>query len=166
MTGMAERVDGRDLVPISGLLSYRLSRTSSAMSRSAALRYRREFDVSLGEWRAISLIAADPTLTLNRLARRAGLDKAQMSRVVSRLTERGLVDRTAGSGRTSQLALTAEGTRVYRGLITAANERDAEFLAALTPEEAATLSDALDKLADLALAVEERERAHPGDAPC
>lgn len=166
MTGMAERVDGRDLVPISGLLSYRLSRTSSAMSRSAALRYRREFDVSLGEWRAISLIAADPTLTLNRLARRAGLDKAQMSRVVSRLTERGLVDRTAGSGRTSQLALTPEGTRVYRGLITAANERDAEFLAALTSEEAATLSDALDKLADLALAVEERERAHPGDTPC
>ncbi|WP_290055502.1 MarR family winged helix-turn-helix transcriptional regulator [Amycolatopsis solani] len=163
---MAERADGRDLVPISGLLSYRLSRTSSAMSRSAALRYRREFDVSLGEWRAISLIAADPTLTLNRLARRAGLDKAQMSRVVSRLTERGLVDRTAGSGRTSQLALTAEGTRVYRGLITAANERDAEFLAALTPEEAATLSGALDKLADLALAVEERERAHPGDPDC
>jgi DNA-binding MarR family transcriptional regulator len=166
MTGMAERVDGRDLVPISGLLSYRLSRTSSAMSRSAALRYRREFDVSLGEWRAISLIAADPTLTLNRLARRAGLDKAQMSRVVSRLTERGLVDRTAGSGRTSQLALTGEGTRVYRGLITAANERDAEFLAALTPEEAATLSGALDKLAELALAVEERERAHPGDPDC
>ncbi|MFI5586041.1 MarR family winged helix-turn-helix transcriptional regulator [Amycolatopsis sp. NPDC051758] len=163
---MAERADGRDLVPISGLLSYRLSRTSSAMSRSAALRYRREFDVSLGEWRAISLIAADPTLTLNRLARRAGLDKAQMSRVVSRLTERGLVDRTAGSGRTSQLALTGEGTRVYRGLITAANERDAEFLAALTPEEAATLSGALDKLADLALAVEERERAHPGDPDC
>jgi DNA-binding MarR family transcriptional regulator len=166
MTAMAERADGRDLVPISGLLSYRLSRTSSAMSRSAALRYRREFDVSLGEWRAISLIAADPTLTLNRLARRAGLDKAQMSRVVSRLTERGLVDRTAGSGRTSQLALTGEGTRVYRGLISAANERDAEFLAALTPEEAATLSGALDKLADLALAVEERERAHPGDDTC
>lgn len=166
MTAMAERADGRDLVPISGLLSYRLSRTSSAMSRSAALRYRREFDVSLGEWRAISLIAADPTLTLNRLARRAGLDKAQMSRVVSRLTERGLVDRTASSGRTSQLALTAEGTRVYRGLITAANERDAEFLAALTPTEAATLSGALDKLADLALAVEERERAHPADDDC
>ncbi|MEV4602980.1 MarR family transcriptional regulator [Amycolatopsis sp. NPDC049253] len=163
---MTERADGRDLVPISGLLSYRLSRTSSAMSRSAALRYRREFDVSLGEWRAIALIAADPTLTLNRLARRAGLDKAQMSRVVSRLTERGLVDRTAGSGRTSQLALTGEGTRVYRGLITAANERDVEFLAALTPQEATVLRGALDKLADLALAVEERERAHPGDRGC
>ncbi|WP_370938224.1 MarR family winged helix-turn-helix transcriptional regulator [Amycolatopsis sp. cg13] len=158
---MAERADGHDLVPIAGLLSYRLSRTSSAMSRSAAVRYRRDFDVSLGEWRAIALIAADPTLTLNRLARRAGLDKAQMSRVVSRLTDRGLVNRTAGSGRTSQLALTAEGTRVYRGLITAANERDADFLAVLTGEEARVLDRALDKLAEHALAVEESERAHP-----
>jgi DNA-binding MarR family transcriptional regulator len=161
---MTERADGRDLVPISGLLSYRLSRTSSAMSRSAALRYRREFDVSLGEWRAIALIAADPTLTLNRLARRAGLDKAQMSRVVSRLTERGLVNRTAGSGRSSQLALTEAGTGVYRGLITAANERDEEFLEILSAEEAAILRRALDKLADLALRVEERERDHADES--
>jgi DNA-binding MarR family transcriptional regulator len=158
---MAERADGHDLVAISGLLSYRLSRTSSAMSRSAAVRYRRDFDVSLGEWRAIALIAADPTLTLNRLARRAGLDKAQMSRVVSRLTERDLVNRTAGSGRSSQLALTEEGTRVYRGLITAANERDADFLAALSAEEARVLDSALDKLAARALTCEERERSHP-----
>jgi len=163
---MAQRTDGRELVPISELLSYRLSRTSSAMSRSAALRYRREFDVSLGEWRAIALIASDPTLTLNRLARRAGLDKAQMSRVVSRLTERGLVNRTAGSGRTSQLALTEEGTRAYRGLITAANERDAAFLEILSPDEADTLLRALDKLADVALAVEQREREHANPSDC
>ncbi|MFP5022862.1 MarR family winged helix-turn-helix transcriptional regulator [Pseudonocardia phyllosphaerae] len=156
---MAERADGRDLASITGLLSYRLSRTSSAMSRSAALRYRRDYGVSLGEWRAIALIASDPTLTLNRLARRAGLDKAQMSRVVTRLSERDLVARTAGSGRTSQLALTSEGTRVYRGLIAAANERDVAFLQALTPEESTVLLSALDKLADVAFAMEESERA-------
>lgn len=155
---MADRPDGRELVPITQLLSYRLSRISSALSRSAALRYRREFDVSLGEWRAIALIGADPTLTLNRLARRAGLDKAQMSRVVARLTERGLVNRTAGSGRTSLLALTEAGTEVYRGLIAAANERDAQFLAALHPEEVAVLLRGLDRLADVALEVERRER--------
>jgi DNA-binding MarR family transcriptional regulator len=163
---MVKRADGRDLVSISELLSYRLSRTSSAMSRSAALRYRREFNVSLGEWRAIALIAADPTLTLNRLARRAGLDKAQMSRVVTRLTDRGLVNRTAGSGRTSQLALTEEGTRVYRGLIAAANERDAAFLEILSPDECETLLRALDKLADVALAIEKREREHSGRSGC
>lgn len=160
---MVERVDGKDLVPISELLSYRLSRTSSALSRSAALRYRREFDVSLGEWRAIALIAADPTLTLGRLARRAGLDKAQMSRVVSKLTERGFVYRTTGSGRTSQLALTEAGIDVYRGLITAANERNAMFFGALSPEESDALLSAIDKLAELALSLERREREHVDD---
>lgn len=156
---MVERADGKDLVPISELLSYRLSRTSSALSRSAALRYRREFDVSLGEWRAIALIASDPTLTLGKLARR-GLDKAQMSRVVSKLTERGFVYRTTGSGRTSQLALTETGIGVYRGLITAANERDAMFLGALSPEESEALLRAIDKLAELALSLERQEREH------
>ena len=37
-----------ELLPITELLSYRLSRVANALSRSAALRYRREFDVSLG----------------------------------------------------------------------------------------------------------------------
>ncbi|WP_223838951.1 MarR family winged helix-turn-helix transcriptional regulator [Saccharopolyspora pogona] len=150
-------------MPISELLSYRLSRASSALSRSAALRFRREFDVSLGEWRAIALIGADPTLTLNRLARRASLDKAQISRVVSKLTERGLINRTAGSGRTSQLALTEAGTETYRGLIAAANERDAEFLNILSPEERNVLLSAIDKLADMALELERRERDRTDD---
>ncbi|AQA10430.1 MarR family transcriptional regulator [Streptomyces samsunensis] len=161
---MVKREGGGDLVPISELLSYRLSRTSSALSRSAALRYRREFDVSLGEWRSIALIAADPTLTLNRLARRAGLDKAQVSRVVRGLVERGLVSRTAGPGRSRQLALTEAGLTVYRGLITAANERDAAFAEVLSDEEARALGRALDKLTDLALSLERRERDQLDDA--
>ncbi|NIY63537.1 MarR family winged helix-turn-helix transcriptional regulator [Streptomyces malaysiensis] len=161
---MVKREGGGDLVPISELLSYRLSRTSSALSRSAALRYRREFDVSLGEWRSIALIAADPTLTLNRLARRAGLDKAQMSRVVRGLVERGLVSRTAGPGRSRQLALTEAGLTVYRGLITAANERDSAFAEVLSDEEARALGRALDKLTDLALSLERRERDQLDDA--
>ena len=163
MLPMANRADGRDLVPISELLSYRLSRTSSALSRSAALRYRREFDVSLGEWRTIALIAADPTLTLNRLARRAGLDKAQMSRVVRGLVERGLVRRTESAGRSHQLALTEAGVETYRGLIGAANERDAAFAAIFSGDEERVLVCALEKLADLALSLEQQERDHLGD---
>jgi DNA-binding MarR family transcriptional regulator len=161
-----KRADGREPVLIAGLLSYRLSRASSSMSRSAGLRYRREFDVSIGEWRAIALIASDPTLTLTRLARRSGLDKAQMSRVVSRLIERNLVNRTAGPGRTAQLALTEAGTAVYRGLIAAANERDAAFLAILSEDEREVFERALTKLNDLALAVERQERERSSEPGC
>ncbi|GAB3504592.1 MarR family winged helix-turn-helix transcriptional regulator [Amycolatopsis cihanbeyliensis] len=144
-------------VPIHGLLSYRLSRVANAMSRSAALRYRRDFDVSLAEWRTIALLGADAPLTLNKLARLAALDKAQMSRVVTKLSERGLVLREFGAGRTTQLTLTRRGHSVYNGLIVAANERNEAFQVCLTDQEREVLDTALEKLATLARALERAE---------
>jgi DNA-binding MarR family transcriptional regulator len=141
-------------VSITGLLSYRLHRVANAISRSAAARYRRDFDVSLGEWRTIALLGEKGSLTLNKLARMAGLDKAQMSRVVAKLAERGLVAREPGSGRTIHLSLTRKGSSLYRGLIAAANERNRAFLVTLTEEEREVLESALDKLGTVARALE------------
>ena len=146
---------------IRDLISYRLSRTASLMSRGAALRYRREFDVSLGEWRAVALLAAGARQSLMQLARAAALDKAQMSRVVTSLVERGLVERGlverglmqrdgAAGRRSGALSLTSAGRTLYAGLIEAAAERDRAFRAALEPEELLVLEVALGKLADRA----------------
>ncbi len=134
---------------IRDLISYRLSRTAGLMSRGAALRYRRELDVSLGEWRAVALLADGAPQSLIQLSRAAGLDKAQMSRVVASLTRRGLVLRELSPHSRSAVALslTRRGREIYAGLIDAAAERDQAFRAALTPEELAALESALDKLA-------------------
>lgn len=144
---------------ISGLVSNRVTRLSSALSRSAALRYRREFDVSLGEWRTLALVGQDPELTLNRLARRAGLDKAQMSRVVSRLVERGLVDRRLGARRSTQLSLTLDGEAVYAGLISAANERDVRLVAMVGEERMQIFEEVLDDLLTVARVIEDEEES-------
>lgn len=151
------RADGSP-TPIQELLSYRLSRVANAMSRSAALRWRREFDVSVGEWRAIALLGATSPLTLNRLARQAALDKAQMSRVVSKLAEQRLVVRRFGAGRTTELSLTRKGRLLYNRLIAAANERNDAFLLCLTERERKVLGSALDKLGTLAREFERSER--------
>jgi DNA-binding MarR family transcriptional regulator len=137
---------------IRDLISYRLSRTASLMSRGAALRYKREFDVNLGEWRALALLASGRPQSLIQLSRAAGLDKAQMSRVVTSLIGRGLVLRalSPNGGRAVELSLTAAGRRTYTGLIAAAAERDEAFRAALSPEELAVLEAGLDKLAETA----------------
>lgn len=139
-------VDGE--LGIRDLISYKVSRTAGLMSRGAALQYRREFDVSLGEWRAIALLAATPGLSLIQLSREAGLDKAQMSRVASFLTRRGLLTRkqAPGGGRAISLELSNEGWATYRGLIAAAGRRDELFRAALTEEELAALERALKAL--------------------
>jgi DNA-binding MarR family transcriptional regulator len=147
------------LLPITELLSYRLHRVANALSRSAATRYRRDFGVSLGEWRTLALLGGESPQTLNKLAALAGLDKAQMSRVVGRLEERGLVARESGAGRTSVLTLSRKGHSVYEGLIRAANERNDAFLVCLTDEERAALDSALDKLGKLAKALDSQEKA-------
>jgi DNA-binding MarR family transcriptional regulator len=141
-------------ITIRDLLSYRLHLVANAISRSAAVRYR-EFDVNLGEWRAIALLAADQPSSLNELARAAALDKAQMSRVVSGLIARGFVLRepTAACGRSVRLTLTRRGEALYAKLIAAADERNRAFLACLTPDELAALDSALAKLKSLANAL-------------
>ncbi len=130
---------------IRDLLSYRIHRLANALSRGAALRYRQEFGVSLMEWRILALLGGFAPLTLRDLARESGLDKAQASRAVKALVERGLVEREHGptDGREVALRLSPEGSRVQDGLMRAAREREAAFRAALPPDSLATLEEAI-----------------------
>src|SRR5512147_2383449 len=105
---------------IRDLLSYRLHTVANLLSRGAEMRYRREFGVSLWEWRTVALLggAAEPQ-SLNELARAAGMDKSQMSRVVAGLTRKKIVVREADAsdGRGIRLSLAAKGRALYQKLI-------------------------------------------------
>jgi DNA-binding MarR family transcriptional regulator len=138
------------MTEIRDLLSYRVHVVANLLSRGAELRYRREFGVSLWEWRTIALLgASDEPLSLGHLARAAGIDKSQMSRVVSGLAKRRVVLREAhpGDGRGVRLTLSPQGKRVYQGLMRAAGERDAAFRKCLTRDERAAFDRILAKLA-------------------
>ncbi len=147
---------------IRDLLSYRLHVVANLLSRGAELRYRREFGVSLWEWRSIALLGgAQGALSLNELSRAAGIDKSQMSRVVSGLAARRLVLRAidAEDARGVRLTLTRSGRNLYEGLIRAAAERNDAFLDCLSAKERASFDEALAKLAARARDYIERERA-------
>ena len=148
---------------IRDLLSYRLHVVANLLSRGAELRYRREFGVSLWEWRTIALLgAAEEPLSLGHLARAAGIDKSQMSRVVSGLAKRRMVLREAhpGDGRGVRLTLTKSGRKVYEGLIHAAGERDEAFRNCLTRSEREAFDRVLTKLAGRARALIQTEKEH------
>jgi len=150
------------MTEIQQLLSYRVHVVANLLSRGAELRYRREFGVSLWEWRTIALLgAADEPLSLGHLAHAAGIDKSQMSRVVSGLAKRRLVLRAAhpGDGRGVRLTLSQNGVRVYRGLIRAAAERDAALRNCLSASEKSIFEKALTKLAGTARALIQDEKA-------
>ena len=150
------------MTEIRELISYRLHTVANLLSRGAELRYRREFGVSLWEWRTVALLGAvSDALSLNHLAHSAGIHKSQMSRVVSGLTRRKLVLRAASStdGRGVQLTLSKTGRRLYEGLISAATERDEAFNDCLSRNEKEVLARCLAKLAGQARALIQKEKA-------
>jgi DNA-binding MarR family transcriptional regulator len=149
------------MTEIRDLLSFKLHRVANMLSRGAELRYRREFGVSLWEWRTIALLgAAHAPVSLGHLAQAAGIDKSQMSRVVAGLTKRRVVLREAhpGDGRGVRLTLSKSGRRVYEGLIRAAAERDAAFRGCLSEKEHEVFDRALSKLAGQARELIQREK--------
>jgi DNA-binding MarR family transcriptional regulator len=150
------------MTEIRDLISYRVHTVANLLSRGAELRYRREFGVSLWEWRTIALLgAADAALSLGHLAHAAGIDKSQMSRVVSGLAKRRIVLRAAhpGDGRGVRLTLTKSGARLYQGLIRAAAERDQAFRSCLSVKEKDVFEKVLAKLAGRARALIQNEKA-------
>src|SRR5262245_62705125 len=147
------------MTEIRELISYRLHTVANLLSRGAELRYRREFGVSLWEWRTIALLGAvTEPLSLNHLAHAAGIHKSQMSRVVCGLTRRKLVLRAA-NGREVALTLSKPGRRLYDGLISAAAERDEAFNNCLSKNEKDVLERCLAKLAGQARELIQKEKA-------
>jgi DNA-binding MarR family transcriptional regulator len=135
---------------IKELLSYRLHQVANLLSRGAEMRYRREFGVSLWEWRTVALLGgAAEAQSLNDLARAAGMDKSQMSRVVAGLTKKKIVVREADAndGRGIRLSLTSSGKFLYQKLIRAAAERNDAFVGCLTAKERQMLEAIMTKLA-------------------
>jgi len=146
------------MTEIRELISYRLHTVANLLSRGAELRYRREFGVSLWEWRTVALLGAvSEPLSLNHLAHAAGIHKSQMSRVVSGLTRRKVVLRAA-NGREVALTLTRSGRRLYEGLIHAATERDEAFNNCLSKNEKQVLERCLSKLAGQARDLIQKEK--------
>jgi len=138
------------MTEIKDLISYQVHMVANLLSRGAELRDRREFGVSLWEWRTIALLGAtDEPQSLGHLARAAGIDKGQMSRVVSGLTRRKLVMRDANDedGRGVHLRLSKSGRKLYSGLIGAAAQRDAALRNCLSANEKTVFDRALAKLA-------------------
>lgn len=144
------------------LLSYEVNSTSDVLRRSAALRFRREHDVSLMEWRTLARIESLQPVTLRGLVETSSIDKAQLSRVVTGLTEKGLVARNAHAtdARSAQLRLTAAGRKLLKALAASAMDRDRVFRACLTQTETDQLMGMLARLKSAAQTLVDEE----GDA--
>lgn len=139
-------------------LPYRLSILSQLVSGSVHDRYFEPSGLTIPQWRVMAVLGRFAPLSASEVCDRTLMDKVTVSRAVSALLDRHLVERTAhGSDRRkSALHLTASGRDLFGEIATLALGYEARLLAGLTPDERHTLDTLLDKLLDHARSL----RAH------
>ena len=152
------------------LLAFQVSSTADSLRRSVAMRMKREHDLSIAQMRALALIEHLQPVRLRDVAADAGADKAQISRVVSSLVDKGFVSRRAlaGDARSAHLELTEGGREKFDGLQKTLQERDRAIRDAMQSGEADMLVAILArvrKVADELSAEEERLANAPVTTP-
>ncbi len=136
-------------------LPYRLSVAANRVSRALAERYAAH-GLSIPEWRVMAVVGGFAPLSSNEVCRRTEMDKAKVSRAVTRLVAAGLLARRPDETdrRLITLSFTAKGRRTYEAIVPLALALEQELTAMLQPGERRTLDRILDKL-----------RAGPAAAP-
>jgi DNA-binding MarR family transcriptional regulator len=115
------------------LLSQRVMVLANLLKRAAAIRYRRLLNLRPGEWGIVAQLGERAPRNLNDLATSMGLDKAQISRAVSRLVRLGLVTRKPNphDSREILIALTLEGEAAFETILDAAAAVNGALLASV-----------------------------------
>lgn len=147
--------------PVDAFVARRILILSNVLRRAAAVRYRRLLDISVGEWGAIAELGLRAPCTLNELARGLSLDKTRLSRTVSGLETRGLVQRRANprDNRETLISLTKAGEKAYARMIASAEATNAALLEPFSQTERAQFEALVDRLTHRARDILAQEQA-------
>ncbi|MFO1135545.1 MAG: MarR family transcriptional regulator [Rhodoblastus sp.] len=131
-------------------IAYRLATLAERVSRAIAQTYEETFDLTRPEWRVLAALAANGAMTARDLGPCSSLDKMQVSRAIQGLEAAGYVERRQDEKdkRSNILRLTPGGEALYRQIRPLVSAREAEILAALSPQERAALGDMIGRLRD------------------
>ena len=126
-------------------ISFLVCTLGNRLSVTAERVLRRELNLSLMEWRVLTVLAVEPAAPPGRIVAVAGVNKAAVSRAVNSLERRGLLKRVAAPEHRlrTQLFLTEAGQAMHdRGTDARLHSED-ESLAGLSPTDRERLLQSL-----------------------
>jgi DNA-binding MarR family transcriptional regulator len=138
----------------------RINAAAQALNRSSERRYLRRFDLTVPEWRMLSILAALGPCSARDVVGQVSIDKALISRTIKRLQARDFLEVRSNPDdrRTSKIELSAQGAAMYRKLLPFARRRQASLIEDLTGAERQALWSALEKLRRTAETLNQEER--------
>lgn len=127
---------------------YRVRIFYQAVSTSVSKIYTDAYDLSVAEWRVMSVLGPHQSMSANEITTRSSMNKVNVSRAVSRLRKRGFLkqDIDGDDRRRSVLHLTEEGKDAFGTLVPLVRNVEAQLLDGLNPEEIEQLTILMDKV--------------------
>jgi DNA-binding MarR family transcriptional regulator len=108
------------------------------------------FGVTSSQGVTILSLPLSSTLKMNELSKAVGVDNSTMTRMVSQLVDKGLVERKAGDSdrRLVQIGLTPRGQKLHQELATALDKFYKDSLDQIPEKERAAIVESLVKVND------------------
>lgn len=134
---------------LAAFLPFQLSVLTNTISRRIAERYDAEFGLSIWQWRVMAVLGETPGLTASAVTERTAMDKVAVSRAVTGLRQRGLLERQAAAAdaRRQLLRLSEEGQSVYEQIVPLALSYERELEEAASPQDLLRLKRLLERFA-------------------
>lgn len=151
----------------SGLLfeqfpTYRILSLTSRLNRQAVQILDKACGLRLPEWRCMAMIGRHDKLNLFNISEIAGMDRAQVTRSIQGLVERGFVltQRDTADRRIVSAKLTKAGQRVYEKTLPIMEQRQLQLLASLSPSDRKAFYRIMDNLNNALATWEHERRSH------
>lgn len=142
----AARRDGA--LALEGFVPHRIATLAQLIALVTLRRYSRRFGLLVREWHILAVLGEGRPLSAAELARRTVIDKGRVSRALSSLTRRGLIERApdAFDARRTMLRLSRKGRAIYRRIVPLARGSQRALLDVLTSAERRQFERLLAKL--------------------
>ena len=130
---------------------FRLNRLGAEVSAALSSEYRERYGLDIPEWRVIATLGfRNEACSAQYIAQCTRTHKSTISRAVTSLTERQLVERVenADDRREFRLRLTRKGRLLYEELIPRLLRREQEILSCLSAQERKEFARLLGKIED------------------
>ena len=125
-----------DKFDLKQFLPYQLSVVASKTSKEFSTLYRQKFDISIAEWRVIAHLAQSHSVSVREIHEKADMEKSKVSRAVTRLQQRGFVEKKTDpkDKRLLTLRLTENGRGLFDEIVPIAREYESKLLRILTDQ--------------------------------
>lgn len=131
-------------------MNIRLEKVARTAKEAADRVYRRDLNIDIQHLRILTIVVETPGQAVNSVVQESNLDRTLVSRIITALAKRGLIERVLSKEDARQFLLqpTPAGEKLAEQADIIGDEMNEDMLKVLTEQELQVLDQCLSKLAN------------------